>query len=367
MNNSLSPYDMATNMNTYTPSSHPTYRSSRSSISQSGHSYRVEKTKSNHNSPRTVERRRTTTGAKLYASLDDHYNMMMGITGDDELVEPMGEPASARPMSWHPSSTQFHAQSQSAMFDQSQNWSQNYSDSSRNSVHGSDFYSLSARNSMAPDAQQCPSYTSGYEAHRGSQDSDCSWQTRQSQVPSSYSTPATEPMPWYLQEWARRNQDQAIASQTTSTDFLPIQHPTEAEEQQADADMEDSGKELIGMGLYDVSDSSLDWTSPLGEATGKGLKLEETWQPPEEEEDEDENEEDQDDDASSDDGEEELPPPPPAPMAPVTPAKVQPTGNMDGQSFFFEEDDNITKEWWYQHLKQPSLPVRDAGYGYGWL
>lgn len=128
---------------------------------------------------------------------------------------------------------------------------------------------------------------------------------------------------------------------------------------------EDSGKELVGMGLYDLPDSSLDWTSPLGEATGKGLKLEETWQPPEDE-DEDEEDEDEDDDASSDDGEDELPPPP-APMPAVNCAKTQGPGNLEGQSFFFDEDDSVTKEWWYQQLKQPSMPVRDAGYGYGWL
>ncbi|KAF2439058.1 hypothetical protein P171DRAFT_448569 [Karstenula rhodostoma CBS 690.94] len=350
---------MAGNMNTYAPNP---YRTARSSSSQSAHPYRIEKPRSNHNSPRTVERRKTTTGAKLYATLDDHYNMMMGITGD-EAVEPMGEPANTRPMSWHPSSNQYYTRPQSTMFDQSHDWpQQNYSD--QTSVQGSDFYSYSSSNSMGADAtHQHPTYMTGYEAHRGSQDSDSSWQTQQSQQSyfHSYSTPATEPMPWYLQEWARKNQEQAAASQNGSMEFLPIQHPTEPEEQQADASMENSGKELIGMGLYDVSDSSLDWTSPLGEATGKGLKLEETWQPPDEDEDDDD-----DDDASSDDGEEELPPPP-APMAPVVSAKAQPAGNMEGQSFFFDEDENISKEWWYQHLKQPSMPVRDAGYGYGWL
>jgi hypothetical protein len=40
---------------------------------------------------------------------------------------------------------------------------------------------------------------------------------------------------------------------------------------------------------------------------------------------------------------------------------------MEGQSFFFEEDDSITKEWWYPQLRQPSIPVRDAGIGHGWL
>ena len=147
--------------------------------------------------------------------------------------------------------------------------------------------------------------------------------------------------------------------------------------------MEDSGKELVGMGLYDLPEPSLDWSPSLVEATGKGLKLEETWQPPEEDDDEDEEEEEEEeeddeqeaDDTSSDDGEEELPPPPPPKQepsqikAPVVSIRPQPTGNLQGQSFFFDEDDStVTKEWWYQPLKQPAaIPVQDTGYGYGWL
>ena len=368
MNNSLSPHDMATNMATYTPTPHAAHRLSRSSNSQSGHSFRVEKPRSIHNSPRPVERRRTTTGAKLYATLDDHYNMMLGISPDEEAADPVPEPVSSRPMSWHPSSTQFNAGYQPNANNQSQNWNA----SSRMSGQGSDFYSLSTRNSMSAEpSHYFPTYATGYDAHRGSQDSDSSWQTQQSYATSAYSTPAIEPMPWYLQEWARRNHDQVPASHGASADFLPIQHPAEPEEEQQDESMEESGKELIGMGLYDTTDASLEWTSPVGEATGKGLKLEETWQPPEEEDDgeddaEEEQDEEQDDDTSSDDGEEELPPPP-APMAPVNHAKSTPSSNLEGQSFFFDEDDSVTKEWWYQHLKQPSIPVRDTGYGYGWL
>lgn len=170
-----------------------------------------------------------------------------------------------------------------------------------------------------------------------------------------------------------------MASRNGSSEFLPIQHSAEPEDEQMDATMDDSGKELIGMGLYDLPDSSLDWMSPVGEATGKGLKLEETWQPPEEDEDEDGEDEDedegedegeeddQDDDASSVDGEEDLPPPPPVLVASTNHDKTNQARNLEGQSFFFDEDDSVSKEWWYQHLRQPSIPVRDTGYGYGWL
>ncbi|KAF2646202.1 hypothetical protein P280DRAFT_485927 [Massarina eburnea CBS 473.64] len=338
-------------------------RTSRCSNQSGSHPYRVEKPKSNSNSPMFAERRKTTTGAKLYASLDDHYRMMVGMTDDDDMEDHF-EPA-PRPMSWHPSSTHFNVQTPME-HTQPQDWSY----SSDNTALNSDMYSMSAQNSTYNEpTQYYTSYPSEFQTHRGSQDSDSSYQT---QPFSSYSTPATDSMPWYLQEWARRNQEQTMDVQQVSTDFLPNQEPTV--EQEAEEDMGDSGKELVGMGLYDVPDPTDGWGS-LVEATGKGLKLEETWQPPEEndddDDDEEEEEEEEEDDASSDDGEEELPPPPPAQQQPqqlnVPVSKPQLPNTMTGQSFFFEEDDSVTKEWWFHQLQQSTMPVRDAGIGYGWL
>lgn len=328
-----------------------------------------------------MERRKTTTSAKRYATLDDHYNMMFGISGQEEAVE---EPVQvSRPMSWHPSSAQFQVPPRSSVaIEQPVDYTRHYSNSSRNSAHGSDFYSLSTRNSMF--SEHTPSHRYPQTTHRGSQDSDSSWQDVSQRTPgyefSALSTPATEPMPWYLQEWARKNQEQVDSSRNGSSDFLPIQHPPAQDESaDDDVDMEDSGKELVGMGLYDPPDSSLGWNDDLPEGTGKGLKLEETWQPPEEDEDDnnsdegdDEDAEDAEDagDASSDDGSvEELaqPPPQPATKTEHVVSKPRVQGNLEGQSFFFDEDETYTKEWWFQQLKQPTLPVRDAGLGYGWL
>ncbi|KAF2264801.1 hypothetical protein CC78DRAFT_220291 [Lojkania enalia] len=345
-------------------------RTSRSSGSQ--RSSRIEKPRSDHNSPRTLERRKTTSGTKRYATLDDHYNMMFGIQGQE--MEKDGPREPARPMSWHPASAQFHVPSRySVAAEQSspQDWARHNSTSSCNSAYGSDFYSLSARSSMYPEqTQNSPSFEQSHEAGRGSQSSDGSWQSvsqRQSHSISSYSTPSTEPLPWYLSEWARRNQAQADISKHGSTDFLPIQHPAAEAESKEDEDMEEPEKELVGMGLYDLPDSSLEWPTNITPSTGKGLKLEETWQPPEEDSD-DENE-----DASSDDGSVDEPHPIEKvslsqPIPPVSVVKPQIPENMEGQSFFFDDDDeSYTKEWWFQQLKQPSLPVRDAGLGYGWL
>jgi hypothetical protein len=335
-------------------------RTSRSSCLPSGdRSSRIEKPRSNHNSPRLLERRKTTSGTRRYATLDDHFNMMFGTEGDDEVEEEKKE----RPFSWHPSSSHFPVPPRSSTLahqTQPQHSSFQRSTSSRNSAYGDDFYSLSARNSMH--SEQLLNYTSyvpSHESHRSSEDSESNWQTP-AYTTSCYSTPATEPMPWYLQEWARKNQASLENTGNGSSDFLPIQYPTVASSE--DAEMED-GKELIGMGLYDAPESGFPWSSSrLAEGTGKGLKLEETWQPPEDDDEEE-------DETSSDEGSvEELPAAKENNQLPA-PASAKPniSGNMEGQSFFFDGDETYTKEWWFQQLQQPSLPARDAGLGHGWL
>jgi hypothetical protein len=108
--------------------------------------------------------------------------------------------------------------------------------------------------------------------------------------------------------------------------------------------------ELIGLGLYDPPGST---PVPL-HTDGKGLKLEETWQPPEEMEDADADEESED--------EEDEPPRPEDSR--FTPAAL-PLVNMSGQSFLFEEDEGLKNEWWYHHLKN-TMP-QDGTLGYGWI
>lgn len=305
-----------------------------------------------------MERRKTTTEPKLYATLDDHYKMMFGIEDSEEEVDERPQPS--RPVSWHPSSNHWAAPRSSGYVasPSQQEWS--WHAHSRDSGHGSDFYSLSTRNSMYDsntNYQACPT---GYGMHRGSDESDYSWHQTQPYTHSALNTPSAEPLPWYLQQWAQKNQ--VINSQNGSSEFLPIQHASDHDEQ-----MEDDGKELVGMGLYDAPDPTSAWGG-LTEATGKGLKLEETWQPPEADD-----EEEDDDDASSEGSMDEPSPPLPAAdprtqhlQLPVH-VKAQTPGSMEGQSFFFDDDETVSKEWWFQQLKQPNLPVQDAGLGYGWL
>ncbi|KAF2027430.1 hypothetical protein EK21DRAFT_114788 [Setomelanomma holmii] len=341
-------------------------RASRSAGSQPAcRPSRVEKPKSHHNSPRTMERRKTTTETKLYATLDDHYRMMFGVDTEEEFEE---RPQPSRPVSWHPSSTQFQANRSSSYFEPQQDWSRQHSASPRNSAQASDFYSVSTRNSFYEPQQHASTYPGVYGTHRGSDESDYSWQSVPQQTPSyvhsTINTPTTEPLPWYLQQWAQKNQHQTMmTSQNVSSDFLPIQHPaTQHEEMEGDG-----GEKLVALGLYDLPEPSLSWHG-VEEATGKGLKLEETWQPPEDDED---NEDDADD--ASSEASEELSPPLPSIndnnqhlQLPVH-VKAQTPGSMEGQSFFLDDDETVSKEWWFQQMKQPTMPMRDNGLGYGWL
>jgi hypothetical protein len=301
-----------------------------------------------------MERRKTTTESKLYATLDDHYRMMFGVEPEEEVDD---RPQQSRPVSWHPSSTHFRKQS-SSYFEPQQDW---YSASPRNSMHGSDFYSLSTRNSQFEPTSNNAHYSAAY----GMEDSE--YNQTPSYAHSNLNTPSTEPLPWYLQKWAQQNQEQAMAaSQNASSDFLPIQHPAIQDEEMED----DDGEKLVALGLYDLPEPSMSWTGSE-QATGKGLKLEETWQPPEEDEDEEEDE-DAEDDASSVASEEPSPP-----LSSVNDrtqqlqlpvhVKAQTPGSMDGQSFFFDDDETVSKEWWFQQVKQSSMPAQANGLGYGWL
>lgn len=110
-------------------------------------------------------------------------------------------------------------------------------------------------------------------------------------------------------------------------------------------------QELVGMGLYDdkASDfmsslSSVVSEDPNREPPGKGLKLEETWQPPNEAEDEAEDEE-EDDVYSSDDAEEveEGPPSFTKSASTETQTAFYPAyGDLSNQSFFFNDDEDYS-------------------------
>ncbi|MCJ1224293.1 hypothetical protein MMC12_000938 [Toensbergia leucococca] len=133
----------------------------------------------------------------------------------------------------------------------------------------------------------------------------------------------------------------------SSPDFLPIQYPLDPW-QEIDIDsttriQKKRSKELVGMGLYDHGNSTqshaLTQIAHLQrEPLGKGLKLEETWQPPKGKQEEEEDDDDEEDDSSIDDAEDG------SPM--LLPGKddIQATSyptcsDLSDQTFFFENDD----------------------------
>lgn len=158
------------------------------------------------------------------------------------------------------------------------------------------------------------------------------WNLPPQQVPSYVSTNAgTEPFPALTSDFAPASSAAAWAS-FVSQGFNSTSPPTpenlpqsqqpkpavsseESIPYQALDDPEDDGEILVGMGLYDapekvdddpsLSHSRSAFSSLLGtsyrstEGTGKGLKLEEAWQPPESDD-----EDDASSDADGDDGDE---------------------------------------------------------------
>jgi len=184
--------------------------------------------------------------------------------------------------------------------------------------------------------------------------------------------------------WARNPRDPAdayLSSTNVASDFLPIQYPPG----QRDTSMDEpdhpisrsNSKELVGLGLYDPPDVTSSLLTSGFHSSGKGLKLEETWQPPENDESDDEQEADGEAEAdaseadqdSSEEEEEELEDEPPAAQKPQQGQwfAQQPRylPNMSGQSFFFDDDEAVAHDWWYNRPKQPT--AQDAGIGCGWL
>lgn len=110
-----------------------------------------------------------------------------------------------------------------------------------------------------------------------------------------------------------------------------------------------ANKVLSGIGLYD--DKVPDFLSgtsgePNRDSMGKGLKLEETWQPPQDEDEEEEDEDDDEDEEGSystdeaEDMEEEPPMMATAPQTAQT-AFYPPYADLSHQSFFFSNDDDL--------------------------
>ena len=186
-------------------------------------------------------------------------------------------------------------------------------------------------------------------------------------------------------DWTQFTSGFTSFPQPETLDFLPIQHPLEPP-QNIDVKVtplipKKQSKELVGMGLYDHPDrdspSSLDYSalSPgylvnsHRESVGKGLKLEETWQPPqnpEEEEAEDDAEEEEEEAYSTDEADEDLPPVvSPTPVAETQKSFYPTYGDLSNQTFFLDDDSYTSclafDQQAIQLCQKPNVP--DAAYG----
>jgi hypothetical protein len=155
--------------------------------------------------------------------------------------------------------------------------------------------------------------------------------------------------------------------------FLPIQHPSDLwqsddADRTGDLDLPElprsNSKELVGMGLYDHPDrpsQSLNslaggllggcTADPHRESMGKGLKLEETWEPPEEDKSSDEDEdgeaeaEEEEEAEAAEEGTEDAPYSDDEDVSPGSQAVADqaqaayppPYMDLSNQSFFFDD------------------------------
>ena len=352
---------------------------------------RIIKGNAGGTSPHAIQRRRTTASQGTHAAMNDHRReqRMGGSYGA------WGSVPSGRPMSWHPGIRPLERSAESSQTSKpiSKNTPDRFQD-----VNGS-------TSSLEPWLKSHSQMDAGYAVneppplHGQSLTGAEELESYNSQIGNSYSSYSFcnfsshsyysgislqyEPgayTPTELQppDWSQVPINLPNLEPTHTPNFLPIQLPPEPLEtfniDLAPQIPKKASKELVGMGLYDHPDgdyfSNLNhvdpaalhqFTNPHRESVGKGLKLEETWQPPqpqekaedddEEEEAEEEEEEEEEEEAySTDEAEDELP----APTSGQTPATFYPAyGDLSNQSFFFDHDEHYTN---YINLN-PGIPV----------
>ncbi|KAI9687710.1 MAG: hypothetical protein M1822_001790 [Bathelium mastoideum] len=369
-------------------------RNSRSSKRHSGstcrRSIRIEKPPTAHNSPRILERRRTTSSVKQYASLDDHFNAMFGAPeSEDWTMSNDSDKNAVRPFSWHPSGS--NAGRTRARNDSSNQHSVNVSDIPRTyatSNHSFEQTLPEEKHTFEDDAaMNMMSQADGGDLsaalwHRYAQTS--TWPLMAHADPHYVNNLAYfgNPQDWGFAASSSPQPSESVTTQPASemcNDYLPIQnphlspnvmHPTLRPQRS-----KDSSKSLVGMGLYDPPDSISDswpshangcqsWLAPdLIESRGKGLKLEETFEPPP---DHDEDGGEEDDNGSSEDEVQDESPVVEEPHLHVTVASNQPN-SLAGQSFFFDDDDAYSNDyWWTGQTKNVAAPDATA-LNYGWI
>ena len=354
---------------------------SSSSMSSSGikRSARVTKQTSASNSPHHVQRRRTTAnhGSRTNPQLaqDSAYR-----TRDQRLRNYYSSQQAMqynhqRPMSWHPGGDVSHLPSAPSQYQepipghtigQLERLAVNDipTSSLQQSIH--DAFSMGYGYPLNPSTTPY-SNASSVTSHHGrvGPDEDLPYDTYplysvsdQAQpqcVAQSLMRPVCGDVNHQLpQNWSNASTDvlnpPPVIYAMPETYFAPVQAPPKGTQRSRASDKaqisKKKSKELVGMGLYDDKESDFmsDLNSALNQdpsrdSLGKGLKLEETWQPPNEDEDEDDG-----DAYSTDEAEEfeEIPPEPVPSIAPGTQKPFYPHTDLSNQSFFFDEDEFVS-------------------------
>ncbi|KAK4690567.1 hypothetical protein P7C71_g6249, partial [Lecanoromycetidae sp. Uapishka_2] len=176
------------------------------------------------------------------------------------------------------------------------------------------------------------------------------------------------PISYHMQQWSQLQPYLASQPPQAPPEYLPVHNaandPPEVEVNTRPRLARRGSKELVSIGLYDNDASDLSaLTSAVGsdpnrDSLGKGLKLEETWQPPNDEDEEDE------EGYSTDEGEEmdEVPPVLPTSTASEIQTSFYPPtyGDLSNQSFFFNEDDQYASESHYSDYYAINQDYQDA-------
>ncbi|KAK7540325.1 hypothetical protein IWX49DRAFT_507421 [Phyllosticta citricarpa] len=313
----------------------PTTFTSRRDSRNAHATSRIEKPRSTHNSPTGLGRRKTTTAVKRYVTLEDRWDMVFGSSEPQQTEEAQfssrsNMTSSSRPVSWHPlSSDAFgydfseHLNTDSALPSPASGYASAPAMAYLTALaeRKKERYPVPGLSTTEPSID--PSYP-------GCQDQHMSDLTFPAHSYSSTSNPRIE---------------------TGSSDFLP------ESTDYMDSDSKDSGDVLVGMGLYDPPN----YESVLTSGFGKGLKLEETWQPPEDAED------DSSDDESEEPAEQESAAQPTKSTSQQywSPPTTQQTITAGPDGFLGADESIYMNEWWYQQLKRPTAHA--TGLGYGWL
>ncbi|KFY70622.1 hypothetical protein V499_09035 [Pseudogymnoascus sp. VKM F-103] len=312
-----------------------------SNASRIGGSMRISKANSTNNSPRnstTLNRRRTVMGDS-YRRQPSAVNQGMSASGEPSqaYLTPLQAVSQTRPLSWHPSAystydVPFQPVYNNDMTDYSMSYS-NSQDLPNTPALQSNYGSPSA--TFSPETQPWTNYDQEYPLYDTSSIMQPSFTNPmadyaayaqlQLQVQQQSYNDCMNPSIYSHFDWnnfAATGFEDGTAPPTPEN-FLPIQHPEPPCAIEATIpyhsldDEEDEGEILVGMGLYDAPEKApvtdmQQWeqyqtaliSKYLGstqraaaESTGKGLKLEETWNPPaSEDEDEDQDAEGSDDD-----------------------------------------------------------------------